>query len=334
MPGAEELTLRGEQLYREGQPEAALSVLLEALAVLPSHARAHSNVGVIYWNLGRAEESLRHLEQAVALEQADPLIVLNCADVYRAANREAKAVEVCRNYLARHGEEPNIRKYLATLGESDSSKVATAEVAIAHSENFIQRSLTDAASVINYAIERFSYSKYLEIGCRDDDTFNQITAAYKVGIDPVSGGTLRMTSDQFFELSDDTFDIIFVDGLHYAEQVYKDVRNSLRHLREGGLIVLHDCRPSEEVHQLREAKTYVWNGDVWKAFVLYRAELTLDALCANFDHGVGLIRKAPNTAPISLEKPYLELSWAEYEANKQHWLRLSEEEEVKRWLAK
>ncbi len=332
MPGAEELTVLGERLYREGKTEAALSTLLEALAVLPSHARAHSNVGVIYWGLGQRQESLQHLEQAVALDQADPIIVLNCADVYRAANRAARAAEICQNFLKRHGEEQSVRQYLEALQSANLSAANDLQRQREVGSNSSQEPLVDAATVINYAIESRGYAKYLEIGCRDDETFKQIEAAYKVGIDPVSGGTHRMTSDQFFELSDDTFDIVFVDGLHYAEQVYKDVQNSLRCLREGGLIVLHDCRPSEEVHQLRQAKTYVWNGDVWKAFVHFRSEANVDAITGDFDHGIGLIQKGQNPAPLKLEKDYRELSWIEYQQHKQSWLRLANQEEVKAWL--
>ncbi len=266
------------------------------------------------------------------LDQGDAKIVLNCADVYAAAGRQDKAALLCGNFLERHGEEPSVREYLQNLNSAPSADVMHSDIAEALVPSFVEQRLDSAASIINYAIERFAYTKYLEIGCLDNATFDQIRAPYKVGVDPVSGGTHRMTSDTFFEISDDTFDVIFIDGLHYAEQVYKDVRNALCCLRKNGLIVLHDCRPSEEIHQLRQAKTYVWNGDVWKAFMLFRQESTLDAITADFDHGVGLIRMRPNSAPLSLEKSYLELQWHDYEMHREEWLRLSTEEDIKHWL--
>lgn len=330
MAGAEELTAYGEERYRKGELEQALSAFLEATKILPSHARAHSNASVVYWKLGQREAALRHTEQALALSPRDPVIVLNGADIFRACDRQDKAVTLCQHYLREHGAEKQISDYLAQL--TSSTPVSPAEEADSNATSYIEQEFHDAASLINYCIERFGYTKYLEIGCRDDDTFKQIRAPFKVGVDPVSGGTQRMTSDEFFRMSEESFDIVFVDGLHYCEQVYKDVRNALTRLRMNGTVVLHDCSPAEEIHQLREPKTYVWNGDVWKAFVLFRQDPSLDAMTANFDHGVGLLRKRPNSAPLGLTTPYRELRWQEFSANRANWLRLADAETIKRWL--
>jgi predicted O-methyltransferase YrrM len=39
------------------------------------------------------------------------------------------------------------------------------------------------------------------------------------------------------------FDLIFLDGLHFAAQVYQEIPLALRRLRPGGLILLHDYFP-------------------------------------------------------------------------------------------
>ena len=39
-----------------------------------------------------------------------------------------------------------------------------------------------------------------------------IKISNKVGVDPISGGTLRMTSDNFFKNNETFFDLIFLDG--------------------------------------------------------------------------------------------------------------------------
>ena len=44
--------------------------------------------------------------------------------------------------------------------------------------------------------------KYLEIGCLSNVIFHSISTPFKIGVDPVSGGTHQMTSDEFFSQSD------------------------------------------------------------------------------------------------------------------------------------
>ncbi len=67
-------------------------------------------------------------------------------------------------------------------------------------------------------------ARYLEIGCDEDATFGRIASgAYRaLCVDPKSGGTHRMTSDDFFASVPESrgpFDVVFVDGLHEAQQV-------------------------------------------------------------------------------------------------------------------
>jgi hypothetical protein len=87
--------------------------------------------------------------------------------------------------------------------------------------------------LINYLIDRYQFKSYLEIGCEKDLCFNAVRAEHKVGVDPIEGGTHRMTSDEFFSTNTETFDIIFIDGLHWSEQVFRDITNSLKSLNQG-----------------------------------------------------------------------------------------------------
>ena len=81
--------------------------------------------------------------------------------------------------------------------------------------------------LIEYLIEKNNYSDYLEIGCDQDQLFSKIRINNKKGVDPVSGGNIRKTSDDFFQANDEMFDIIFIDGLHTYDQVKKDILNSV-----------------------------------------------------------------------------------------------------------
>ena len=121
--------------------------------------------------------------------------------------------------------------------------------------------------IINKIILKKNYQNYLEVGCFKNENFDQINITNKIGVDPVSGGTLRMSSDEFFLKNKDQFDIIFIDGLHVYEQVKRDIENSLIVLNEDGIILIHDCLPRKIWYQTDTRMSDTWNGDVWKAIV-------------------------------------------------------------------
>lgn len=85
----------------------------------------------------------------------------------------------------------------------------------------------------------------------------------------------------------DTFDLIFIDGLHTAEQVKKDFENSLKVLAPNGFIVLHDCNPEKEEHTIvpRPKPTGHWNGDVYK----FAIGLNDIKWCVDIDNGCMVI---------------------------------------------
>ena len=124
--------------------------------------------------------------------------------------------------------------------------------------------------------------------------FSKIICKKKVGVDPVSGGTIRKTSDEFFSINNDRFDCIFIDGLHYYHQVRKDILNSLETLNENGIILLHDCLPNNHYEQAVPRCQMTWNGDVWKAIVECRTKETIDTYTCNADFGIGVILKEKN----------------------------------------
>ena len=102
-----------------------------------------------------------------------------------------------------------------------------------------------------------------------------------------------MTSDEFFEENQRTFDLIFIDGLHLAEQVLRDVYNSLAVLNSGGALLLHDCNPVDERAQTRNvdlAEGSTWNGDTWKVIAFLRCQRPeLFTRVVDLDYGVGIV---------------------------------------------
>lgn len=147
--------------------------------------------------------------------------------------------------------------------------------------------------IINKLIKEKGYKTYLEIGVDNpNNCFNLIEAEKKIGVDPEKGGTIRCTSDQFFERFDQKFDIIFIDGLHHDYQAEKDIENSLKSLNPGGTIVVHDLDPKSEIEQRVPREVGIWTGNVWRAWAKLRAtKRSLTMYAIDTDHGVGVIRR-------------------------------------------
>jgi len=154
--------------------------------------------------------------------------------------------------------------------------------------------------LINYVIKKNNYKRYLEIGCHLDQIFKKINIS-KIGVDPVSGGTFRGTSDEFFSSNKNMFDCIFIDGLHTYDQVLKDIKNSLKFLNKNGIIILHDCLPISINHQRVPRTRYTWNGDVWKAIVKFRTHKNLEVFTVVADQGLGVIKKKKNSDILILD---------------------------------
>lgn len=172
--------------------------------------------------------------------------------------------------------------------------------------------------IINKIIIKRNYTSYLEIGCFKDETFNQINIKKKIGVDPVSGGNLRMTSDQFFIENKEKFDLIFIDGLHVYEQVIKDIFNSIKVLKENGIILVHDCLPRKLWYQTPTRMSDTWNGDVWKAIVECRTLENIDTYTCLADEGIGVIKVQKNNNPLNLNlSNFKNLKYKDYYTNRE-----------------
>lgn len=184
--------------------------------------------------------------------------------------------------------------------------------------------------IINQLIQEHDYSSYLEIGVSQGVCFRQIKCEKKESVDPALGQykhanpTHKMTSDAFFNSCDDEtkWDIIFIDGLHEANQVYRDIQNSLNHLNDNGVIVCHDMNPMTEEAQNVPRTTKVWNGDCWKAFVQLRTERNdLEMFVYDTDQGVGIIKKTKKIIePLILD---CELTYENLKSHRDSWLNLT-----------
>lgn len=209
--------------------------------------------------------------------------------------------------------------------------------------------------VINFLLGFIGNDKtnYLEIGVRNpNDNFNKIISKIKYSVDPgvefkSNPVDFKLTSDDFFKQLREgkildrqiKFDVIFIDGLHLADQVERDILNSLDFITDDGFIILHDCNPPTEFHS-RESynyflspATYDWNGTTWKAFFKYRQENQYYSCCVDTDWGIGIISKKVNIGKSSsIKNPFYEFNILD--DNRKESLNLISFEELKQSITK
>ena len=184
--------------------------------------------------------------------------------------------------------------------------------------------------LIEYLIKKNNYTNYLEIGCDQNQLFSKVIFDNKIGVDPVSGGNIRKTSDEFFKENNGKFDIVFIDGLHTYEQVKKDILNSVNCLNENGIILVHDCMPDSLGKQAVPRYKMQWNGDVWKAIVDLRQKEDLDIYTCEMDQGIGIISKKKNSSQLSLNKPIHKIKFKDYFDNYKEYMRVISLAELKK----
>jgi hypothetical protein len=219
-------------------------------------------------------------------------------------------------------------------------------------ENQKRPSRTDILNYLLGICQRISGKKetnYLEIGVRiPTANFSSIKAFKKFGVDPgieapSQDVDFRMTSDEFFKkldggevLTPETrFDVVFIDGLHLAEQVDRDIANALRFTKGHGFVVLHDCNPPtewfarEQYHFFRDHSRNCWNGSTWKAFLKWRSVSSISSCCIDTDWGVGILSKSLVLGPENtLPNPFYE--YQVFSDNRVRMLNLFSFEELQR----
>lgn len=207
----------------------------------------------------------------------------------------------------------------------------------------LKRPLPARVGVVQGELDRFPQARYLEIGVNVGALFLHVRAHRKVAVDPrlaiprwkwlahpnaaLRGRSVRRTSDRFFAELDpaETFDVVFVDGLHTHAQSLRDVDNALAHLSADGIVLVHDCNPASAVAAGPRPESTGgagWCGDVWKTIAHLRAnrgELQVETL--DTDYGIGVIRRRCEPAPTrALDVGAL--SYADLAADRQQLLGL------------
>lgn len=176
--------------------------------------------------------------------------------------------------------------------------------------------------ILNTLVEKHKYQSYLEIGQGQRfANFDWINCRIKIGVDPDKTwcAAYQTTSDEFFAKNKESFDLIFIDGLHEADQVEKDILNALNVLNDNGTIVVHDCNPKTKEMQIVPRQVKYWSGDVWKAWVKLRTSRPdLKMVVIDADRGLGVIRRGAQEI-IKIPEP---LTYEKLDKNRKEFLNL------------
>lgn len=188
--------------------------------------------------------------------------------------------------------------------------------------------------LLNLIAQVIGAKTYVEIGVfNPEHNFNSINVENKIGVDPDPNvkATMSTTSDKAFALFKDLkahADLIFIDGLHHADQVKLDIINAWNCLNLGGVIVLHDCNPHKEsiTHVPRDSRE--WCGDVYKTIcqLFTRPKFTVD-----FDYGCCVIRKEEESTLTWNDEP---VSYERFDANRKELLNLVSVDEAVEIISK
>lgn len=140
---------------------------------------------------------------------------------------------------------------------------------------------------------------YCEIGVADGATLALVPPGTNaIGIDPcpqirneLLGSTriFKVSSDEFFSknkieyLVGEKADLVFIDGLHQFQQVFRDIINAGKNAKDDAVILVHDVLPVDQKSATPERKTSYWPGDVYKAIAFIKKQmpsLTVDLIDA------------------------------------------------------
>lgn len=176
--------------------------------------------------------------------------------------------------------------------------------------------------VINRIITSIGAKRYLEIGvnttAQPGYSRDKVQVDVKHGVDPnpLTDADYIMTSDEFFAMNTESYDVVFVDGLHLFEQALRDCLNALDVLNPGGVVILHDTRPSNRLSSSRRpGQDAKWHGDVWRAVVILRLlKPSLSVLTLDSDEGLTIVRE-PRAGEEPVQLSHLTdnlFSWSNY----------------------
>jgi predicted O-methyltransferase YrrM len=154
--------------------------------------------------------------------------------------------------------------------------------------------------------KRKAPTSFLEIGVFTGTCGRAVEAARKVAVDlkidekaQISkryDSVYELSSDDYFAQCDESFDLVFIDGGHTAEQSMRDFENAQNRLKTGGFIVLHDTNPATSKHLALDRC-----GDVWRTAVAIMGHPKLHGYTIDTESGLTVVQEGINPQPFTQE---------------------------------
>lgn len=175
---------------------------------------------------------------------------------------------------------------------------------------------------------RYRYKTYLEITttltgmtfpCVDRAQFRDPRRALYNCPEEFSDGYpihLRRNSgaDLFKQLEKEgtQYDVVFLDPWHTYQDSIRDIALGLKLVKDGGVMVVHDCNPPETSSVSPEYKCGEWSGVTYAAYVDFVLDLAgISYVTVDCDYGCGIIVKDDRLvkASTAVKDPELERTW-------------------------
>lgn len=185
---------------------------------------------------------------------------------------------------------------------------------------------THCPRIVNAIIDQKN-DYYLELGINDASNYNDIRASRKCSVD-INGSpqpTFHGTTDDFFKVNKEMFDITFIDANHDYDFVVRDLCNSSKVTKK--LIIMHDMNPPNEV--------YTGSGhcsDSYKLLTLLKKETDIEIFTLDSDFGLSFVPITEKSKNIVLSDKLIEqyrtLSYADFVAYRDKNIKLYTTEEM------
>lgn len=104
------LNEQGEDQFARGKKDHARVCFELALEQDPQSARAHNNLGVLFWDHGDGPKALEHLSRAMDLAPEDGEMMLNASKVLAASGELETAADLLQCYLQRKPQDASAWK--------------------------------------------------------------------------------------------------------------------------------------------------------------------------------------------------------------------------------
>jgi|TARA_B110000263_G_scaffold161487_1_gene140391 tetratricopeptide (TPR) repeat protein len=324
--------------HNKGNLQNAESVYRQVLKVVPAHADANHNLGILLVALHQSNNALQFLHTALQGNEKVEQFWLS----YINALINLDKLDIANEFI----EAASKAGFSGPKFVSSSERMLSPAALRAKGKIF-------QANDGNYlhflrALHRNVYEGYFEIGTRTGDSL-VLSQSPSIAIDPFFqlnenpiGNKdfclmFQETSDSFFEnrlpkLSGLKCQLAFIDGMHLFEYALKDFINLAKISSEKALFLFHDPIPWTFKMATRNNETLgrneAWTGDIWKlVHILIDAGMKDNInLLGSAPSGLLAVLNPDKKIIAKLEKNYDKIcaQWLDVELNENNLLKFYE----------